>query len=397
MAQIDPVTGVRASRFGLYIHFPYCLSRCPYCDFAVTISRQPPEERYTKAVLGELAMRRAQAPDAPLESIFFGGGTPSLWSARWVGEVIDTIARLYGLAPDVEISLEANPEVSDAARWQDLRSAGVNRLSLGVQSFEEDILRSLGRHHDAAQARGAVAAARAAGFENVSVDLIFGVQGQKVSQVKRDAEQVVALGVNHVSAYMLTLDRESLAVEVPLAKQLARGQVQLPPDEEIVEMGRQLRETLRGGGFRRYEVSNFAKGDFGSRHNALYWTGGDYLAVGAGAVGMLHTGADAGERFFNERSTEKYLRAVEEGRLPESGRESLDAQALFSERLSMGLRLAGGVDVRPVFARAGIDFGPKLAKIEALAAHGLAHWDGARLTLTDAGLDVHSAICASLI
>lgn len=397
MAEIDPLTGVRASRFGLYIHFPYCLSRCPYCDFAVTISKNPPEERYTKAILAELALRKDQAPDVPLESIFFGGGTPSLWSAKWLERVLEEVARRFRLAPGLEISLEANPEATDLKRWTELRRAGVNRLTLGVQSFEPEILRSLGRHHDAAQAREAVRSAREAGFENIAVDLIFGVQGQRVEQVRRDAEEVVALGVQHVSAYMLTLDRESLAVEVPLAKQLARGQVTLPADEEIVEMGGALREVLRGAGFHRYEVSNYARGDFGSRHNALYWTGGDYLAVGAGAVGMLHKGASSGERFFNERSTEKYLRAVEEGRLPESGREALDPDALFSERLAMGLRLTSGLELEPVFSAAGVDLSSRLPKLEALVKHGLATWDGHRLTLTDRGLDLHSAVAASLI
>lgn len=398
MPPVDPLTGMRASRFGLYIHFPYCLSRCPYCDFAVTIAKVTPEERYAKAVVRELALRRS-ADEAPraLDSIFFGGGTPSLWSPRWVAHVLDAVAGAYALADDVEISLEANPEATDLERWRGLRQAGVNRLSLGVQSFDGEVLRALGRQHDAAKARLAVAQARAAGFDNLSIDLIFGAQGQTVAQARRDAEEVVALSPEHVSAYTLTLERESLAVEVPLARQLRRGEVTLPREEEIVAMGNALREALTPAGYARYEVSNYAKPGFQSRHNALYWTGGEYQALGAGAVGMLCGGPREGSRFFNHRSAEKYLAAVEAGRLPESEREALDAQALFTERLSMGLRLASGVDLRALCEAFDQRYAAREPKIEILLAHGLARWVEGRLCLTEAGLDVHSAAAASLL
>lgn len=397
MASVDPLTGVRAARFGLYLHFPYCLSRCPYCDFAVTISRQPPEERYTKAILRELQLRRETMQPRALDTIFFGGGTPSLWSPKFVGQVVDAVAAAFPLASGAEISMEANPEAMDLERWRGLRSAGVNRLSLGVQSFDAEILKSLGRHHDGPMAVRAFEHARQAGFENLSLDLIFGVQGQTVEQVRGDARQAAALGGEHVSAYGLTLDVESLAFETKLAKQLKRGEVKLPPEEAVVEMGQVLREELQAGGFQRYEVSNFARAGFESTHNALYWTGGEYLALGAGAVGMLRSSETIGERFFNERGTERYLKAVEEGRLPEADRESLDREELFAERAAMGLRLVNGIDLPRLCESSGQSWAAREKKVEQLVKNGLASWKQGRVALTQKGLDLHSAISAQLI
>jgi putative oxygen-independent coproporphyrinogen III oxidase len=397
-APIDSYTGMPAARFGLYIHFPYCLAKCPYCDFAVAVARQVPEERYARAVLAELDARLAAAPELrgrTLESIFLGGGTPSLWHPRWVAQVLEGVAARLPVAPRAEVSLEGNPERADAERFEGFRAAGVNRLSLGVQSFQPETLKALGRAHDAQGAEEAFRVARRAGFEVVAMDFIYGVHGQTREQVEADARRAVALEPEHLSTYALTLEREVLAEDTPLAKRLARGEVALPPDEEVVAMAATVREVYGAHGLHRYEISNHAREGYSSRHNALYWTGGEYLALGVGATGMLHTPAP--HRYVNLRSAEAYLRTVEQGALPEASREALGAEELFAERLSMGLRLSTGVDWEGVCAAYGQDPEPRRAEVARLVEHELARVEGKRLILTDAGADLHSAISARLI
>lgn len=400
-APVDPLTGLRAARKGVYVHFPFCLSKCPYCDFASTVAKRIPQERYTRAVLAELALRSETEEGGAADSVFFGGGTPSLWEPRHVGEVLEAIARRVGIAKGAEITLEANPGASDEARFAGYRAAGVNRLSIGVQSFQQKTLTALGRAHDPETAERAFHKARAAGFEQVSLDFIYGVHGQSLSEATEDARRAAALGPDHLSAYALTLDRESLAEEVPLAKRLARGEVRLPPDEAVVEMGQAVREAFGEAGLLRYEISNYARPGAHSKHNALYWTGGDYLAVGVGATGYaapLEEGLEAvGRRYSNLRSADKYLAAVEEGRLPEASVESLGRRERFSERLAMGLRLTCGLELLATCARYGEDAAPRVAEAKRLCSHGLARFDGTRLALTDRGLDVHSAIAARLM
>ncbi|RJS17453.1 coproporphyrinogen III oxidase [Corallococcus sp. H22C18031201] len=395
---IDPLTGMAAARFGLYLHFPYCLAKCPYCDFAVAVARQLPEERYATAVLAELDARLAAQPalrTRPLDSVFLGGGTPSLWHPRHVARVLDGLAARLSLSPGAEVSLEGNPERADAERFAGFRAAGVNRLTLGVQSFQPQTLKALGRAHDAAMVEAAVDAARRADFPVLALDFIYGVHGQTREQVEADALRAVALQPEHLSTYALTVEREVLAEDTPLAKQLARGELQLPEDDEVVAMARTLREVYGAHGLGRYEVSNHARPGLSSRHNALYWTGGEYLALGVGATGMLLTPEP--HRYVNQRSPEVYLRAVEEGRLPEASREPLSQDELFAERLSMGLRLVSGVDWEAVCARYSQPVESRRGEVAQLVEHGFATLREGRLALTDRGLDVHSAVCARLL
>lgn len=397
-APTDPLTGMQAARFGLYLHFPYCLAKCPYCDFAVAVARQVPEERYANAVLAELDARLSADPalrTKPLESLFLGGGTPSLWHPRYVARVLEGIAARMSLAPGLEVSLEGNPERSDAERFAGYRAAGINRLSLGVQSFQTETLKALGRAHDAAMVEAAVAAARKAALPVVAMDFIYGVHGQTLAQVEADARRAVSLSPEHLSTYALTVEREVLAESTPLSKQLERGELTLPEDDDVVAMARTVREVYGAHGLTRYEVSNHARPGLGSRHNALYWTGGEYLALGVGATGMLL--APEAHRYVNLRSPEAYLRAVEEGRVPEASREALGPDELFAERLSMGLRLVSGVDWEAVCERYGQPVEPRRAEVERLVAHGFATRHGRRLALTERGVDVHSAICARLL
>ncbi|MDX2014211.1 MAG: radical SAM family heme chaperone HemW [Myxococcaceae bacterium] len=391
-APIDPWTAHEAARFAVYVHFPYCLSKCPYCDFASTAAKQVPEARYAKAVLAELDARLAGVVGREVQAIFFGGGTPSLWAPAYVEAVMKGLSQRLSISAGCEVTLEANPGAADAERFAGYRAAGINRLSMGVQSFDALTLTKLGRGHDGAMAVKAFHTARAAGFDNVSMDFIYGVQGQTVEQVRRDAEAAAALGSEHLSAYALTLDAESLAEEVPLARQLARGEVTLPPDEVVVEMQRAVRDVYRKAGLHRYEVSNYARPGLHSRHNSAYWTGGDWLALGVGATGSLGS-----TRYANVRSAEKYLALVEANQLPEKSREALSDVERFEERVAMGLRLSSGVDLEAVCEAFGQPYTSRKAFVEALVSEGLAVREGGRLRLTDEGLDVHSAISARLM
>lgn len=395
--EVDSLTGLEVARRGLYVHFPYCLRRCPYCDFTIAIARNVPGARYADAVLGELRLRLAERPawaDVPLDSIYLGGGTPSLWDAGDVGRVLDGFAAAIPVAPDAEISLEANPEVADATRLAGYREAGANRLSLGIQSFDPAVLKTLGRAHSPEHADAAFRAARAAGFSNVSIDLIHGVPGQSVGAAVEDARRAVALGPEHVSSYVLTVDREHLGAETVFSRRLRQGRLALPDEDQVVEMVDAVGEVLSMAGLERYEISSHAVRGRHSRHNALYWTGGESLAVGAGAVGLRRDGSGA-VRTTNLRSTPRWLEAVEAGRLPDEERETLGPEALYEERLLLGLRLRTGLDLERLWAQRGI--APRTAQVESLVRDGFLESLGPRFRLTRRGAHLHQEISARLV
>jgi oxygen-independent coproporphyrinogen-3 oxidase len=401
VAYLDPWTSLEAAQFGLYVHFPYCLARCPYCDFAVTVAKKIPQERYTQAVVAELSLRAARANELSqrtLDSVFMGGGTPSLWDPRQLGLLMGAVQRAFALAPSAEVSLEGNPEVSDQALLGAFLDVGVNRLSLGVQSFQRPLLKTLGRDHEPAEAEAAILAARKVGFPSVCVDLIYGVPGQSVAMAREDARRAVELGVDHVSAYALTVDRPSLALETVMSRRVARGELTLPQDEDVVAMANAIEEGLLAGGLLRYEISNFARPGRHSRHNALYWTGGECLALGTGATGLVKSpGTARAVRTTNHRSTERFLAAVESGKVPDESVETLGDRELFEERLAMGLRLTGGVDLGAVCGAFGEALGPRRARADRLVADGFCRWDGPRLALTSRGAQLHTEIAAQLL
>jgi len=378
---------------GVYIHFPYCLSKCPYCDFASRAEKVIPQERYTSAVLRELRERAPEFAGRRAVSIYFGGGTPSLWDPERVDQVLREVGALFDVAPSAEITLEANPGTTDESRFTAFRAAGVNRLSIGVQSFAAPQLVALGRQHSGGDAVRAYRTARAAGFENVSLDLIHGAEGQTEEGAGHDAAAAVALGPEHVSCYALTLT--GLAEEVPMAKAVRRGELHLPDDEAQAVMGDAVRGELRRAGYARYEISNYARPGYEAIHNSLYWRGLEYAAAGCGACGFrrLSGGEAVARRWMNDRSPERYLERVEATGLGETQTEELGAEEHLRERLFTGLRLAKGLDLGaleddlrlPVRSR----FGPQ---IDRLRREGLAELDGTTLRLTEAGLDLHSEV-----
>ena len=271
----------------------------------------------------------------------------------------------------------------------------MNRLSLGVQSFDARMLDTLGRAHAPDQGRAAVADARAAGFDNVSLDLILGVEGQSIDGAVSDARAAVELGPDHVSSYVLTVEREALAEETVFSRRLRTGQLHLPPDDAVAEMLDAVADVLAAAGLHRYEISNHARKGKHARHNALYWTGGEYLALGAGATGFWRDGS-GGIRASAHRSTERWFADVEAGRVPEAQRERLSADDLFAERLMLGLRFTSGLDVERLVRESGQ--GSRASQLDTLAAQGLGErtTDG-RFRLTRRGLLLHSEVCARLL
>jgi putative oxygen-independent coproporphyrinogen III oxidase len=375
---------------GVYIHFPFCLSHCPYCDFAVEIVERLPHEEYARAVLRELELRAdAFAGLGKVRSISFGGGTPSLWEPSCLASVVRAVDDRLGLTADAEISLEANPEGLEPERLAALRGAGIQRLSLGVQSFSAPVLRVLGRRHAAEDADRAVARALEAGFPRVSLDLIYGAPGQEVTGARADAQRAVATGAQHLSAYALTL--EELAVDVPMARAWREGRLGVPDGDQQAEMGAAIREVLGASGFERYEISNFARAGARSVHNLGYWTGHPFLGLGVGAFGD-----DGTVRYGNPRDSASYLGALQEGRLPAGEREEVRSSARFSERVFLGLRLVEGVDLE----RLARDFGgAPVAALRQRAAPlaDLVRGAGSHLALTDRGMDLHSEVAAKLL
>jgi len=344
-------------------------------------------------VLRELRARAPEFEGGRAVSIYFGGGTPSLWEPSCVDAVLREVRSLFEVSATAEVTLEANPGTTDEARFAAFRAAGVNRLSIGVQSFAAPQLVSLGRQHSAGDAVRAYRTARAAGFENVSLDLIHGAEGQTQEGAARDAAAAVALGPEHVSCYALTLT--GLAEEVPMAKAVRRGELRLPDDEAQAGMGDAVRGELRRGGYARYEISNYARPGYEAVHNSLYWRGLEYAAAGCGACGFLRvSGGDrVGRRWMNDRSPERYLERVEETGLGEAQREELGVTEHLRERIFTGLRLAEGLDLAALEDDLGVPVRARFAvQIDRLRGEGLAELEGSTLRLTEAGLDLHSEV-----
>ena len=375
---------------GLYVHFPYCTVRCPYCDFAVATERAIPQGRYTSAVLQELALRAPDLAGYDSRSLYVGGGTPSLWDPAQVGRLVSAVRAATGLPPAAEVTLEANPESSDPGRLAAFRDAGVNRFSIGVQSFDPGVLAKLGRRHGPDAAERAIRAA-ALVTPNVSVDLIYGARRSTLASARADAERLAALPVAHVSAYALTLDSDVLAVDVPLARLRRAGRLPLPSDEEVLAQARAIRGALRRAGLVRYEISNFARAGFESVHNQIYWASQSYLGLGVGAYGCLHDLArPRAVRWGNLRSPAPYLAAVEAGALPSDEQETLGPRELLEERILLALRTRRGLPLSEVPA-------PTRGEADRLIRSRLGARIGDRLVLTSRGLDVHTAVAERLV
>jgi len=366
---------------GLYIHVPFCSAICHYCDFNRGLLDEAEKRQYVEAVAADIRGAPARLGwrprDAAADTIFFGGGTPSLLDSREVSAILDACRGAFDVAPGAEVTLEANPESAAGPFLEAIRHAGVNRLSLGVQSFNPDELRRLGRIHDAPQARRAVAAARAAGFDNVSLDLIMWLPDQTVAQWMESVEEAIRLAPEHLSLYML-----ELYPNAPLRESMARASWSMAPDDDAAEMYEAAMARLEAAGYRQYEISNVARPGRESRHNLKYWTDGEWLGFGPGAHSTL-----AGSRWKNVCATGEYVARVAAGQPLDTERRALSAEERWQEALITGLRLEAGVSVGAMAAEYGVDlvarFGPDLERFQAA---GAMERDGERLRLTRRGM-----------
>jgi oxygen-independent coproporphyrinogen-3 oxidase len=378
-----------ATPFGVYIHWPFCLSKCPYCDFNSHVRHVAIDEtRYVAAFAAEIAATAARAPGRTVSTIFFGGGTPSLMQPQTVAAILEAIGRHWSVAPDAEITLEANPTSVEATRFRGYRAAGVNRVSLGVQSLDDAVLKQLGRLHTAREALDAVAVARGI-FERYSFDLIYARPGQTVAAWRTELVRAIAEAAEHLSLYQLTIEPET-----PFATLHAGGKLVLPDDD----LGRDLYDlTLdhcASAGLPAYEVSNHARPGAECRHNLVYWRYGEYAGIGPGAHGRLVVDG-ARRATATEKRPEAWLMRVEAlgHGLTTDDLLSRDEQA--DEFLLMGLRLTEGIDQARYAALAGRPLDTQ--RIASLVGHGFVETtpDG-RLRVTRSGFPVLDAVVADL-
>jgi len=320
-------------RAAAYVHIPFCSAICPYCDFAVVAGREDEIDRYMNALTREVTL---SAPWRALDAVYFGGGTPSHVPPAGLASVRDALSDHHGLADDREMSLEANPEDFSAAGALELRDAGFNRISFGAQSFDESVLTSLGRRHGPAQITAAVDSAREAGFDNVSIDLIYGTPGETVQSWRSSLQRAVDLGTDHVSAYALTVERGT-----PLGRAVSAGAMAPDPDSQA-DRYEIADEVLSAAGLERYEVSNWARPGKECWYNLTVWAQGEYEAYGNGAHGFRD-----GRRFRNHRRLDGYVTAVEAGSLPRAGEDEVTGWDAELDRLFVGLRRTVGVSHGP--------------------------------------------------
>ena len=375
--------------FGVYIHWPFCLSKCPYCDFNSHVRREPIDEpRFVRAFSAEIAATAARVPDRTVSTIFFGGGTPSLMQPATVGSILDAIAKHWRVAPDAEVSLEANPTSVEATRFRGYRSAGVNRVSLGVQALDDRALAELGRMHTSREALDAVGVARGI-FDRYSFDLIYARPRQEPKEWASELSRALAEAGDHLSLYQLTIEADT-----PFAALHAAGKLAVPDDD----LGRALYDTTQevcaAHGLPAYEISNHARPGGECRHNLVYWRAHEYAGIGPGAHGRLDIDGSR-HATATEKRPEAWLMRVEANGHGLITDDALTREDMADEFLLMGLRLAEGIDIARYAALAGRPLDP--ARIATLHEHGLVETTAAgRLRVTLPGFPVLDAVVADL-
>ncbi len=368
----------RRGPLGVYLHIPFCRQRCSYCSFNTGPYRPAAMDRFHSALLDEIDLvgEAAWAGDVTIGTVFFGGGTPSLLEPIELETILDRLRKRFALDPGAEVTVECNPESLTRAKAEGYRLAGVNRLSLGVQSLDDDLLVRLGRLHSADDARRAFDAARSAGVDNVSLDLMYGLPGQDVARWESTVREVLAWRPEHLSAYALTLDEGS--------RWAGEGVAGLPGEETVTAQYWALARMAREAGYEHYEISNYARRGFRSRHNQVYWRAEEYLALGPGACGFL-----GDVRYGNVKPVERYCAALEAGGLPLGTHEVLTPAQRKAEKVILGLRLSDGVplawleDARPL--------------VETWASLGLLEVAGDRCRLTEAGFLLSDTLFVQLL
>ena len=368
---------------GLYLHLPFCRRKCLYCDFCSFADRdEATMDAYVTRLCAELTEKAPLAASHTVDTVYFGGGTPTLFSPRHFALLLETIRTHYTLADDAEITVECNPATADEPKLRGLRALGVNRLSIGAQSAVDAELRALGRIHSWGETQETFRAARAAGFDNVSLDVMFGIPHQTLDSFSHTLDQILSLDPEHISAYSLIVEPDTPFFE-------AGDRLTLPDEDTVCDMSAQLLSRLREAGYERYEISNFAKQGRASRHNLHYWNMGDYLGFGPAAHSLI-----GGVRTGHSRDLDAYL-AGEDTTEPE---EVLDAPTARDEYVMLRLRLCDGVDKREFSVRFGQDFDDVYGEAAArFVAAGLLIDSPERIAFTDEGFALSNAVLSEML
>ena len=338
--------------FSLYIHIPYCISKCPYCDFNSHVVADIPEAKYTDSLLRELEHfgNSREWQGRTVQSIFFGGGTPSTFKPASIGKLLAWVAATFPIDLECEITMEANPGTVDSEFFAGYRDAGVNRISVGVQSFQPRLLKFLGRIHSADEARRALEIVKQSGFDNFNLDLIFANPGQTIAELEADLDAALKIQPPHLSAYNLTFEEGT-----PFHHEYRNGRMKSLCEDEEIAMAELIETKLAEAGLRRYEISNYARPDCHSRHNVNYWRYGDYLGIGAGAHSYINVNSRelSGQRWSNEKNPARYMTLVNETRRAVVEREELDFTKAAGEFMFLGLRMTEGISIEAFSSRFG--------------------------------------------
>jgi len=375
-----------SDNLALYVHWPFCVSKCPYCDFNSHVRAAVDQDAWAAAMLADLDHEAALLPGRRLSSIFFGGGTPSLMPPATVAAILDRAERRWGFAPGIEITLEANPSSVEAARFADLAAAGVNRVSLGLQALDDADLAFLGRAHGAAEGLAALDVAQGV-FARVNADFIYALPGQRLADWETTLTRVLALGTGHLSLYQLTIEPGTR-----FQTEAAAGRLRVPDGDAAADLFEATRALAAAAGLPAYETSNHALPGEESRHNLTYWRYGDYAGVGPGAHGRR-----GGLATVRHRKPENWLAAVARNRHGLQVEEPLAPATRATEALVMGLRLVEGVDLARIGRLGGGEAPVDDRAIARLAAQGLVARDGDRLRVTEAGALLLDAILVEVV
>lgn len=366
---------------GVYLHIPFCKSRCSYCDFATDVYRDSGEvERYVDAICSEIRNSKFEIRNF-IDTIYFGGGTPSLLDPQQAEKILNSVLSVFSVAKDPEITMEMNPATVTPEKLDAYKKLGINRASFGVQTFNERDLKLLARGHDANDARQTYCILREAGFDNISFDLIAGLPGQTMDDWKRNLDEAAAMSPEHISLYLLEIHDAT-----PLAEQVRSGRRTPIEDELAAEMYEVMLDRLAAEGYEQYEISNFAKPGFGSRHNTKYWTMEPVFGYGVSAHSFVGR-----SRFANERNTARYVDMIESTGSAETYREQID---LASETAFLGLRMNRGIDIAEYERQFGIDLAQKTAS---LAEKGLIEASNGRVRLTRRGMLFSNEVFAEFV
>ncbi|MBT3180932.1 MAG: radical SAM family heme chaperone HemW [Deltaproteobacteria bacterium] len=377
--------------FSIYVHIPFCLKKCDYCDFySIAASDEGvPEQSYLKACIDQLQreVKEKGLNGRTISSVYFGGGTPSIFSSSFFERFLEEIYKNFTVEDDVEISCEVNPATADAKWFAEMKDVGVTRISLGVQSFNSNLLQSLGRIHSADDAMRAIAEAQDADFKSVSLDLIYAIPGEAVSELEDDIRTAMTFQPEHISAYQLTPEEGTL-----LKKRVDESEIELLSDSEILKQMAIVSRMLDRVGWRKYEISNYAKPGFECRHNVNYWRYGEYLGVGSGATSFIRSGENTfGRRYTQARDVMRYI----DGSLELDDDECIDEKTAMSEFMFMGLRTLDGIDTQrfsKVFNRDLADIYGRVVK-ELIDDRLIHEMDGGgNLRLTPKGVEISNYV-----